>query len=432
MSFSKALARVMGNGGSSLSQAGSQGGLDEDDLNDVDAFHASVLMVPDEVKPRGRIGLRSGNSHNKKTLKSGSMQSALSMDMENPEAERIRREFEMYRKNKENEMANIQKSEKRNITENKRLRAELQALQRTCNRLRGEREEAVQAEHEAMARATTFEIDRDKVQRQFKIFRETKEKEIQNLLRAKRDLESKLSKVAPEMLPGESLSRTGADSGSSGDWWTQLESDPSTSSNTQLHQPLIRRHEFTSSLLQLEMAQGLNRDIWLFSSECANNAALRLYVAHTDDMVLEVNLFLDQVVPQLKALVESDGHYLNVVHFPATNELENVSDDRIKALRRQYSEQCNVMVGFIGGSSNSFLANDVHFGHLKTLAVNPLCSASILLPTETLSYLTLRQSYRGLVKLSYTNTTIQQMSSWHFLVLNLKLTSWLLQPGLEG
>lgn len=41
----------------------------------------------------------------------------------------------------------------------------------------------------------------------FQIFRETKEKEIQNLLRAKRDLESKLSKVAPEMLPGESLSR---------------------------------------------------------------------------------------------------------------------------------------------------------------------------------------------------------------------------------
>lgn len=54
-SFSKALARVMGNGGSSLSQAGSQGGLDEDDLNDVDAFHASVLMVPDEVKPRGKL-----------------------------------------------------------------------------------------------------------------------------------------------------------------------------------------------------------------------------------------------------------------------------------------------------------------------------------------------------------------------------------------
>lgn len=117
-------------------------------------------------------------------------------------------------------------------------------LQRTCNRLRGEREEATQAEHQAMARATTFETDRDKVQRQFKvmrfeshflfhsktsveymlhicydnegmyqfslnfqIFRETKEKEIQNLLRAKRDLEGKLSKVAPDMLPDESLSK---------------------------------------------------------------------------------------------------------------------------------------------------------------------------------------------------------------------------------
>lgn len=36
------------------------------------------------------------------------------------------------------------------------------------------------------------------------IFRETKEKEIQNLLRGKRDLESKLSKVAPELLPDNS------------------------------------------------------------------------------------------------------------------------------------------------------------------------------------------------------------------------------------
>ena len=82
----------------------------------------------------GRLGLRSGNSHNKKTLKSGSMQSALSMDMENPEAERIRREFELYRKNKENEIANIQKSEKRSTAENKRLRTELQALQVFVNR----------------------------------------------------------------------------------------------------------------------------------------------------------------------------------------------------------------------------------------------------------------------------------------------------------
>lgn len=61
------------------------------------------------------------------------MQSALSVDMENLEAERIRKDFEMFKKNKENEIANIQKSEKRNLAENKRLRAELQALQVKCS-----------------------------------------------------------------------------------------------------------------------------------------------------------------------------------------------------------------------------------------------------------------------------------------------------------
>lgn len=53
-SFAKALARVMGNTGSGLSRSGSQGGLDdEDDVNDLEAFHTSEITVPDEVKPRG-------------------------------------------------------------------------------------------------------------------------------------------------------------------------------------------------------------------------------------------------------------------------------------------------------------------------------------------------------------------------------------------
>ena len=49
--------RIMGNTNAGLSHAGSQGGLDDDvdDLNDLDAFHAAVLCVPDEVKERGNI-----------------------------------------------------------------------------------------------------------------------------------------------------------------------------------------------------------------------------------------------------------------------------------------------------------------------------------------------------------------------------------------
>lgn len=77
----------------------------------------------------------------------------------------------------------------------------------------------MEAKYQAMERAATFEHDRDKVKRQFKvslshhllrstpirihqfivnrvqIFRETKEKEIQDLLRAKRDLEAKLQQL---------------------------------------------------------------------------------------------------------------------------------------------------------------------------------------------------------------------------------------------
>lgn len=86
------------------------------------------------------------------------------MDLENPEVERIRKDFEMYRLNKDNEIANIQKKEQKLETENKRLRAELLALQKTCTRMRAERDAALEAEQEALARASVFECDRDKVQ----------------------------------------------------------------------------------------------------------------------------------------------------------------------------------------------------------------------------------------------------------------------------
>lgn len=98
-----------------------------------------------------------------------------------------------------------------------------QALQKTYQKILREKEGALEAKYQAMERAATFEHDRDKVKRQFKvkqhnrcytvlcaqwtcfipnqltktaqIFRETKEKEIQDLLRAKRDLEAKLQQL---------------------------------------------------------------------------------------------------------------------------------------------------------------------------------------------------------------------------------------------
>ena len=143
---------------------------DEDDVLGIeyDSGHGVIKRIPIEVKPRGRLGLRSVGSFGRKP-KGGSLRSALSVDMENPEVERIRKDYEMYRLNKDSEIQNLEKKEQKFETENKRLRAELQALQKTCTKLRNERDAALEAEHQALARAAAFENDRDKVQRQFKV-----------------------------------------------------------------------------------------------------------------------------------------------------------------------------------------------------------------------------------------------------------------------
>lgn len=63
----------------------------------------------------------------------------------------------------------MQKKEQRLTMENKRQRNELMVLQKTCTNLRCERDMALEAERQALARAEAFEQDRDKVQRQFKV-----------------------------------------------------------------------------------------------------------------------------------------------------------------------------------------------------------------------------------------------------------------------
>ncbi len=143
---------------------------DEDDTlgAEYDSGQGVVKRIPIEVKPRGRIGLRSVRSLGK-PKGSASLRSALSIDLENPEVERIRKDFEMYRLNKENELTYMQKKVQKYETENRRLRAELQTIQKTCRKLREERDAAIEAEHQALVRASAFESDRDKIQRQFKV-----------------------------------------------------------------------------------------------------------------------------------------------------------------------------------------------------------------------------------------------------------------------
>ena len=111
----------MGTGGSFLR------GADEDDVTGTDDGNSQEVIkrIPIEVKPRGKLGLRAGWSIGK-SKGSGSMRSALSVDLDSIEVEKVRKEFDMYRLSKENEIANMQKKMQKLETENRRLRAELQ------------------------------------------------------------------------------------------------------------------------------------------------------------------------------------------------------------------------------------------------------------------------------------------------------------------
>uniref|UniRef100_A0A3Q2QTE9 Nephronophthisis 3 n=1 Tax=Fundulus heteroclitus TaxID=8078 RepID=A0A3Q2QTE9_FUNHE len=146
------------------------------------------------------------------------------------------------------------------------------ALQKTYQKILREKEAALEAKYQAMERAATFEHDRDKVKRQFKIFRETKEKEIQDLLRAKRDLEAKLQQLQTQGIhvfsPNDSDSddnqTTVTAAGTQCEYWTGgvLGSEPSMGSMMQLQQT-FRGPEFAHSLIDVEGPfANVSRDDW--------------------------------------------------------------------------------------------------------------------------------------------------------------------------
>ena len=267
---------------------------DDDDVLGVeyDSSQGVVKRIPIEVKPRGKIGLRTGRSVGK-PKGSSSLRSALSIELENPEVEKIRKDFEMYRLNKDNEMSNMQKIVRKLETENKMLKAELQTVQKTCQKLREERDAALEAEHQAFVRAMTFEGDRDKIQRQFKVgyrfvFFWLQLKNISSLFSSTR-FSGRLKKVScgicwkhdatlnpscpglawkihlilpPDWRPlwvsnfiiqlTHSFCGFPSGSGNPGDWWTALESEPSLGSTTQLHTIVSRGPEFAHTVHELE------------------------------------------------------------------------------------------------------------------------------------------------------------------------------------
>ncbi|XP_068437543.1 nephrocystin-3 isoform X1 [Clinocottus analis] len=342
--------------------------------------------IPVEVKPKARL-LRSSFRRGPRVI-GASFKSTGSVDLEYAaEYERLRKEYEIFRVSKNNEISSMQKKEAKLDEENKRLRAELQALQKTYQKILREKESALEAKYQAMERAATFEHDRDKVKRQFKIFRETKEKEIQDLLRAKRDLEAKLQQLQAQGIQVYDLNDSDSDdnqttvnaAGTQCEYWSGgvLGSEPSMGSMMQLQQT-FRGPEFANSLIDVEGPfANVSRDDWdaavaslLQVSPHVPQAlwsnTVRCYLIFTQETKAELDVFIKKHSPVLRRMCEGLGHFYLNVCFPE----ENAASYAVE--RKQEIERSSVCVLLVKSTVTSSVVEDCDEAFVKNPDGHPL------------------------------------------------------------
>uniref|UniRef100_A0A8C6YAQ4 Nephrocystin-3 n=1 Tax=Naja naja TaxID=35670 RepID=A0A8C6YAQ4_NAJNA len=262
----------------------------------------------------------------------------------------------------------------------------VEALQKTYQKILREKESAVEAKYQAMERAATFEHDRDKVRRQFKIFRETKENEIQDLLRAKRELEAKLQRLQVQGIqifdPGESDSDDSCTEVTAAGGQTEycmggaLGSEPSMGSMMQLQQS-FRGPEFAHSSIDVEGPfANVNRDDWdaavasllqvtpLFSHSLWSNT-VRVYLINTEETQLEVDIFLKKYSPKLQKYCETMEYFFQVVYFPIENE------SCLHAVRKWEIEKSSLTILFLHLNLPRHLLDECEEAFLKNSEGKP-------------------------------------------------------------
>nr|XP_003222256.1 PREDICTED: nephrocystin-3 [Anolis carolinensis] len=372
----------MGTASSLVSPVGTVGEVIEDTY---EGGGGEACEIPVEVKPKARL-LRSsfrrvGTSRPGGLIGASFKSTASVQELEcMAEYERLRKEYEIFRISKNNEVASMMKKEAKLDKENKRLRAELQALQKTYQKILREKESALEAKYQAMERAATFEHDRDKVKRQFKIFRETKENEIQDLLRAKRELEAKLQRLQAQGIqvfdPEESDSDDSCTevtaAGAQTEYWTggALGSEPSMGSMMQLQQS-FRGPEFAHSSIDVEGPfANVNRDDWdtavasllqvtpLFSHSLWSNT-VRIYLINTEETHPEVDIFIQKYSPKLRKYCETMEYFFQVVHFAVE------TDSPFQAVRKWEIEKSSLAILFLHLSLPSCLMDECEEAFLK-------------------------------------------------------------------
>ncbi|KAH0503568.1 Nephrocystin-3 [Microtus ochrogaster] len=386
---------TMGTASSLVSPAG--GEVIEDTYG---AGGGEACEIPVEVKPKARLlrssfrrGAGAGPGSLPRAAGGGGLlgasfkstgSSVPELEYAAAEFERLKKEYEIFRVSKNQELLSMGRREAKLDTENKRLRAELQALQKTYQKILREKEGALEAKYQAMERAVTFEHDRDRVKRQFKIFRETKENEIQDLLRAKRELESKLQRLQAQGIqvfdPGESDSDDSCTdvtaTGTQCEYWASraLGSEPSIGSMIQLQQS-FRGPEFAHSSIDVEGPfANINRDDWdtavagllqvtpLFSRSLWSHS-VRCYLIYTDETQPEMELFVKDIL----GLEITDVEVKDVGSEDSTPEEDDLGD----VLWDIHDEQEQVEAFQQASNSAHELGFEKYYQRLDDLVVAP-------------------------------------------------------------
>ncbi|XP_072709928.1 nephrocystin-3 isoform X2 [Ciconia boyciana] len=335
----------MGTASSLVSPTGGVGEVIEDTYGG----GGEACEIPVEVKPKARLlrgSLRRVGASRPGGLIGASFKSTASVqELECvAEYERLKKEYEIFRVSKNNEVASMVKKEAKLDRENKRLRAELQ------------------------------------------IFRETKENEIQDLLRAKRELEAKLQRLQAQGIqvfdPEESdsddnctdVTATGAQS----EYWNggALGSEPSMGSMMQLQQS-FRGPEFAHSSIDVEGPfANINRDDWdaavasllqvtpLFSHSLWSNT-VRCFIISTAETQPEVDIFIRNYSPKLQRICETMGYFFQVVHFAAENEKP------LKDVRKWEIEKSSLVILLLHLTLPSCLLEDCEEAFLRNPEEKP-------------------------------------------------------------
>ncbi|CAD5110878.1 DgyrCDS243 [Dimorphilus gyrociliatus] len=319
----------------------------------------SEVHIDNEIKARPKLG---GKKPPKNQSVSGSQLSQESHADTEDSSKLSYRELEIKRKTLESELNEMKILLTKLEDENRRMKNENRAMQRTRDKLAQEKEQALEAAENALSRSNFFEQDRDKIQRQFKIFRETKESEIQNLLQARRDLEQKLSRFATiDENDGSHFDLT------NGNWWSHIGSEPSLGSMVHLNN---EKNDFNQNQIVSDTGTPyltINKDDWHTAmanlsqimpsfEQHSESSVFKIFVSAAQDALPTYELFKQKHFESLQSLCLQAGKGLLFVLL--ADDFDKPIAHLQNIARQTQREDCNIFLAFWNNQSTNNLKSD--------------------------------------------------------------------------